>query len=99
MPGGGLGGATQRRAPPHFSEKSPVPTQGLHTGPTDFWFCFLFFLCMKPNIFQNILSSSHHPLPSPKPGIGALVKPYSRLLWGIACDCVSQVRTSTCLRS
>lgn len=54
---------------------------------------------MKPNIFQNILSSSYHPLPSPKPGIGALVKPHSRLLWGIACDCVSQVRTSTCLRS
>lgn len=70
-----------------------------HTGPTDFCFCFLIFLCMKPNIFQNILSSSYHPLPSPKPGIGALVKPHSRLLWGIACDCVSQVRTSTCLRS
>lgn len=74
MPGGRSGGGHSVSAPPPFLRKSPVPTQGLHTGPTgDFrCFCFvlfLFFLCMKLNIFQTILSSSRHPLPSPKPGI------------------------------
>lgn len=59
---------------PAFLRKSPVPTQGPHTGPQvdelstagDFR-VFFFFLCMKH--FSNILSSGHHPLPSPKPGI------------------------------